>query len=171
VATDETRTVNGNCRILPAAGPRPLPPAAGGYDRAFAVEEEGVVIREFREFVAKGNLVDLAVAFILGVAFASVATAFSNLILSLIAAIFGANLTFDRLQAHVGDTPIPYGALISAIVNFLVIAFALFLLVKAYNRFRAKPDPTTRACPECTTEIPNAARRCPSCTSQVIPVV
>jgi large conductance mechanosensitive channel len=129
------------------------------------------VIREFREFVARGNLVDLAVAFILGVAFASVVTAFSNLILSLIGAAFGADLTFDQLKATLNGTPIPYGALITAIVNFVIVAFALFLLVKAYNRFRDAPDPTARACPECTTQIPNAAKRCPACTSQVTPVV
>lgn len=128
------------------------------------------MIREFREFVARGNLVDLAVAFILGVAFTGVVTAFSNVILSLIAAAFGADLTFDRLTATVNGTPIPYGALVTALVDFLVVAFALFLVVKAYNRFRDKPNPTTRPCPECTVQIPNQARRCPNCTSQITPV-
>jgi large conductance mechanosensitive channel len=129
------------------------------------------VLREFREFIAKGNLVDLAVAFILGVAFASVVSAFSNIILSLIGAIFGAKLTFDRLTADVNRTPIPYGAFITALVNFLIVALALFLIVKAYNRFRDKPDATTRACPDCTMQIPKAATRCPECTSQVTPVL
>lgn len=129
------------------------------------------MIREFREFIARGNLVDLAVAFILGVGFASVVRALSNLILSLIGAAFGASLTFDRLEVQVNGTPIPYGALITAIVNFLIVAFALFLIVKAYNRFRDEPSPTTRPCPDCTTQIPKAARRCPNCTSQVTPVV
>jgi large conductance mechanosensitive channel len=129
------------------------------------------VIREFREFIAKGNLIDLAVAFILGVAFASVVGALSNLILSMIGAAFGASLTFDRLKVEVNGTPIPYGALITAIVDLLIVAFALFLIVKAYNRFRDKPDPATRPCPDCTMQIPNAARRCPNCTSQVTPVV
>jgi large conductance mechanosensitive channel len=129
------------------------------------------LIREFREFVARGNLVDLAVAFIMGVAFAAVVSAFSNVLLSLVGAAFGADLRFDRLEAEINGTPIPYGALIAAIVNFVIVAVALFLIVKAYNRFRDRPDPTTRACPECTTQIANAARRCPSCTSQVTPVV
>jgi large conductance mechanosensitive channel len=129
------------------------------------------VLREFREFIARGNLVDLAVAFILGVAFAGVVSAFTNIILSLIGAIFGASLTFDRLKASVNGTPIPYGALITALVNFLVVAFALFLVVKAYNRFRDRPDATTRACPDCTLQIPKSAKRCPECTSQVTPVV
>jgi large conductance mechanosensitive channel len=129
------------------------------------------VLREFREFIAKGNLVDLAVAFILGLAFASVVSAFSNIILSLIGAIFGAKLTFDRLTADVNGTPIPYGAFITALVNFLIVALALFLIVKAYNRFRDKPDATTRACPDCTMQIPKAATRCPECTSQVTPVL
>jgi large conductance mechanosensitive channel len=129
------------------------------------------VLREFREFIARGNLVDLAVAFILGVAFASVVSALSNILLSLIGAAFGASLTFDHLEADLNGTPIPYGAFITAVVNFLIVAFALFLVVKAYNRFRDKPDPVTRACPECTMQIPKAARRCPECTSQVTPVV
>jgi large conductance mechanosensitive channel len=92
-------------------------------------------------------------------------------ILSLIGAVFGSDVTFDRLTARVNGTPIPYGAFLTALVNFLVVAFALFLIVKAYNRFRNKPNPTTRPCPECTTQIPNEARRCPNCTSQVTPVV
>jgi large conductance mechanosensitive channel len=129
------------------------------------------VLREFREFIARGNLVDLAVAFILGVAFAGVVSAFTNIILSLIGAIFGASLTFDQLKARVNGTPIPYGAFITALVNFLIVAFALFLIVKAYNRFRDKPDVTTRACPDCTLQIPKSAKRCPECTSQVTPVV
>ncbi len=129
------------------------------------------MLREFREFIARGNLIELAVAFILGVAFAGVVTAFSNVILSLIGAMFGADLTFNRLRFYIGDTPIPYGALLTALVNFLIVAFALFLIVKAYNRFRDKADPTTRSCPQCTVQIPKAAKRCPECTSQVTPVV
>ncbi len=58
-----------------------------------------------------------------------------------------------------------------AVVNFVIIAFALFLIVEAYNRFRDRPDPATRACPQCTTQIPKQARRCPSCTSEVTPAV
>jgi large conductance mechanosensitive channel len=129
------------------------------------------MIREFRDFIARGNLIDLAVAFILGLAFAAVVEALANVILSLIGAIFGADVTFDRLKFWIGTTPIPIGAVVTALVNFLIVAFALFLIVKAYNRFRDKPDATMRSCPECTTQIPKAARRCPSCTSQVTPVV
>jgi large conductance mechanosensitive channel len=128
------------------------------------------VLREFREFIARGNLIDLAVAVILGLAFVSVVSAFSNVLLSLIGAIFGADLTFNRMKLYIGTTPIPYGALLTALVNFVIVAFALFLIVKAYNRFREKPDVTTRSCPECTLQIPNAAKRCPNCTTQVAPV-
>jgi large conductance mechanosensitive channel len=128
------------------------------------------VLREFRDFVTRGNLIELAVAFILGIAFAAVVGAFSNVILSLIGATFGADLEFDHLTFQIGTTPIPYGAFLTALVNFLIIAFALFLIVKAYNRFRDKPDPSTRGCPECTIQIPNSAKRCPNCTSAVTPV-
>jgi large conductance mechanosensitive channel len=136
-----------------------------------ATGREAAVIREFREFIARGNLVDLAVAVILAIAFAGVVDALSNVILSVIGAAFGAKLTFERLKLFIGETPIPYGAFLTALLNFVIVAFALFLIVKAYNRFRDKPDATTRSCPECTMQIPKAARRCPDCTSQVTPVV
>jgi len=129
------------------------------------------MLKEFRDFIARGNLVDLAVAFILGLAFAAVVSAFANVLLSLIAAPFGGDVTFDDLQATVNGTPIPYGTLITAIVDFLIIAFALFLIIKAYNRFQDRPNPTTRPCPQCTLEIDREARRCPNCTSEVTPAV
>jgi large conductance mechanosensitive channel len=130
-------------------------------------EEDAHMLREFRDFVARGNLVEIAVAFILGVAFATVVTAFTNVVLSLIAAAFGGDATFDRLTVEVNGTPIPYGAFLSALVSFVVVAWVLFLVVKAYNRFREAPDPTTKTCEHCKTVIPLAATRCPNCTSDV----
>jgi large conductance mechanosensitive channel len=94
-------------------------------------------------------------------------TAFTNVVLSLIAAAFGGDATFERLTADVNGTPIPYGAFLSALVSFVVVAWVLFLVVKAYNRFREAPDPTTKTCEHCKTEIPLAATRCPNCTSEV----
>jgi large conductance mechanosensitive channel len=125
------------------------------------------MLREFRDFISKGNLVELAVAFILGLAFAAVVTAFTTVVLSVIAAIFGANLAFDQLDAHIGETPIPIGAFVTALVNFVIIAFILFLIVRAYNRFRRTGEATTRPCPYCASDIPKAATRCPACTSDV----
>jgi large conductance mechanosensitive channel len=128
------------------------------------------MLEEFRKFVTRGNLVDLAVAFIIGLAFAAVVTAFVNVILSIVAAIFGSNVTFDQLTFSLNGTPIPYGALLTAIVSFLIVAWALFLLVKAYQRVNPqKEEPkTTKPCDYCRTDIPIDAVRCPNCTSQLV---
>ena len=99
------------------------------------------MIKEFREFVAKGNLVQLAVAFILGVAFAAVVTSFTNVVLGAIAYVFGANLSFDDVGVHRGqELIIPLGAFITAVINFLIIALVLFFIVKAYNRFERREE-------------------------------
>jgi len=100
-----------------------------------------VVIKEFRAFVAKGNLVQLAVAFILGVAFAAVVTSFTNVVLGTIAYVFGASLSFNEVGVHKGtELIIPLGAFITAVINFLIVALALFFVVKAYNRFERKAE-------------------------------
>jgi len=127
------------------------------------------MLEEFRKFVTRGNLVELAVAFIMGLAFAAVVTAFVNVVLSLIAAIFGSSVTFDQLTFTLNGTPIPYGTLLTAIVSFLIVAWVLFLLVKAYQRLDPPPEPPkTKPCESCRTDIPIAAVRCPNCTSQLV---
>jgi large conductance mechanosensitive channel len=128
------------------------------------------VLAEFKKFVMRGNLLELAVAFILGVAFATVVTAFTNVILSFIAAIFGAEVAFDHLTLTLNDTPIPYGAFLTAVVSFLIIAWVLFVLVQAYNRLNTPSEEpkNTKPCEYCQTEIPMNAVRCPNCTSQLV---
>ncbi len=128
------------------------------------------MLGEFKTFVVRGNLLELAVAFIMGVAFATVVTAFTNIILSFVAAIFGGNVSFNHLTFRVNDTPIPYGAFVTAVVSFLIIAWVLFFLVQAYNRVnqpREEPK-NTKPCDYCQTEIPINAVRCPNCTSQLV---
>jgi large conductance mechanosensitive channel len=99
------------------------------------------MLKEFKEFVSKGNLVTLAVAFILGVAFAAVVTAFTNVVLGFVSYVFGGDVSFDNLGVHRnGEIVIPYGAFLTALVNFLIVAFILFLVVKAYNRFQRKEE-------------------------------
>jgi large conductance mechanosensitive channel len=129
-----------------------------------------MMLGEFKKFVMRGNLLELAVAFIIGVAFATVVTAFSNIILSLIAAIFGADVSFDHLTFTLNDTPIPYGAFLTAVVSFLIVAWVLFLLVQAYNRLNGPTEEpkNTKQCDYCQTEIPVNAVRCPNCTSQLV---
>jgi len=128
------------------------------------------MLAEFKRFVMRGNLLELAVAFIMGVAFATVVTAFATIVLSLIAAVFGAEVSFDHLTFTVNDTPIPYGAFLTAVVSFLIIAWVLFLLVKAYNRLNTPTEEATKTkpCDYCQTEIPIKAVRCPNCTSQLV---
>ena len=128
------------------------------------------MIKEFKEFIAKGNLIDLAVAFILGVAFATLVTAFTGVVLGAISYVFGGNVSFNQLGVRRdGVVVIPYGALLTAVVNFVIIAFILFLVLKASNRLRKTPDVATKTCSFCQTEIPLAALRCPNCTSDLQP--
>ena len=94
------------------------------------------LIDEFKEFALKGNLIELAVAFILGLAFSAVVTALVNgVLLQLVAAIVG-QPSFDQLSINLNDTPIRYGSFLAALVNFLLVASVLFLVVKAANRLR-----------------------------------
>ena len=128
------------------------------------------MIKEFKEFIAQGNLIDLAVAFILGVAFATLVTAFTDVVLGAISYVFGGNVSFNQLGVRRdGVVVIPYGAFLTAVVNFVIIAFILFLVVKASNRLRKTPDVATKTCSFCQTEIPLAALRCPNCTSDLQP--
>ena len=125
------------------------------------------MLREFRDFISRGNLIELAVAFILAVAFAAVVLSFTNVVLSLVAALFGSDVAFDQLTGELNGTPIPYGAFLTALINFVIIAFILFLVIKAYNRFRQTAEATTRPCPYCATDIAKLATRCPACTSEL----
>ena len=128
------------------------------------------MLKEFREFITKGNLIEIAVAFIIAVAFAGVVASFTNVILSLVGAIFGGDVSFDQLTWDLNGTPIPYGAFLTTLVNFIIIAFILFLIVKAYNRFRQQAELPTRPCDFCKTDVPKGAVRCPACTSELRPV-
>jgi large conductance mechanosensitive channel len=95
------------------------------------------VIKEFKEFIARGNLVDIASAFVLGVAFSAVVTSFTDMVLGAIGYALGGDASFDELGVErEGVVVIPYGVFLTAVVNFVIVAFVLFLVVKAYNRFR-----------------------------------
>ena len=128
------------------------------------------MIKEFKEFITKGNLIDLAVAFIIGVTFAGVVTSFTDVVLGAVSYVFGGDVAFDQLGVRrEGVIVIPYGAFLTAVLNFAIVAFILFLVVKAYNKMRKAPDATTKACSFCTTDIPLPATRCPNCTSELQP--
>jgi large conductance mechanosensitive channel len=133
------------------------------------------MLKEFRQFIMRGNVVDLAVAVVIGVAFGAVVTALvADLITPLVAAIFG-KPSFAGLSFEINKSTFLYGAFINAVFSFLVIAAAIFfLVVKPLNMLAARraagePEaaPTTRDCPECLSEIPIGAHRCAYCTSVV----
>ncbi len=125
------------------------------------------MLREFKAFIMKGNIVDLAVAFVLGVSFATLVSTFSQVFISpLIAAVVGKSDIFN-LNFTLGKATISYGIFLSSSINFVLVAFVLFLVVKAYNRFRAQAEDTTKTCEFCRSEIAIGAVRCPNCTSQL----
>ncbi len=132
------------------------------------------MLREFREFILRGNLVDLAVAVVIGTAFTAVVTSMvEDLITPLIAAI-GGEPDFSALSFTINGSEFRYGDFINALIAFLIVATVLFFFViKPVNallsRLRTEPPVAeeTRQCPECLSEIPVAARRCAFCTTQV----
>ena len=131
-------------------------------------------MRDFREFLLRGNLVDMAVGIVIGVAFAAVVTALVGDIITPIIAAIGGQPNFNDLTFTINKSHFLYGAFIDSLISFIVIAAAVFfLVVKPVNALMARRkteppvDATTRACPECLSEIPIAARRCAFCTAEV----
>ena len=127
------------------------------------------MLKEFKEFALKGNLLELAVAFVLGLAFAAVVTSFvDDIIMQLVAAIAG-KPDFSDLTFSIGDGVIRYGSFLTAVVTFLIIAWVLFLIVKAVQQLMPEPKVTERDCPHCLSSIPIGASACPFCTRDVQP--
>ncbi|MBN2387788.1 MAG: large conductance mechanosensitive channel protein MscL [Anaerolineales bacterium] len=128
------------------------------------------MFKEFKDFVLRGNVLDLAVAVIIGGAFGKiVASLVNDIFMPLIGLALG-GVDFSSLSVTVGEASINYGLFIQAIVDFLIIALVIFLLVKAVNRMSKKPapaEPTTKECPFCFTVVPLKATRCPHCTSEI----
>ena len=142
------------------------------------------MLKEFREFVLRGNVVDLAVAVILAGAFGKIVTSFVNDILMppigmLLGGVDFSNLyisldgqTYASLAAAqaAGAPTINYGIFLTTIIDFLIVAFVIFLIVRTMNRLKKAPAPaeaTTKECPHCFTTIPIRATRCPHCTSEL----
>ena len=125
------------------------------------------MLREFRDFIMKGNLIEIAVAFVMALVFAAVVASFvEDIVTPIIAAIFG-QPDFSGLKIDIGDSAITYGHFLNALITFLIVAFVMFLIVKAYNRVTKPKTATTKACPFCLTDIAIEATRCPNCTSQL----
>jgi large conductance mechanosensitive channel len=141
------------------------------------------MLKEFRDFIARGNVLDLAIAVIIGAAFGKIVTSLvEGVLMPPIGLVLG-NVDFSSLFIvldHSKPTPaslaaakaagipvIAYGAFLNDVVNFLIIAFVIFLLVKQANRFKAPVAVTTKPCPRCLTNIPLAARRCAACCADL----
>ncbi len=130
------------------------------------------MIKEFKEFVAKGNVLDMAVGIIIGAAFGKIVTSFvEDVIMPPIGLLLG-KVDFSKLLVNLSGTgadavAIRYGAFINTIINFVIVALAIFLLVKGVNKMRKAEAATTKDCPHCLTKIPVAATKCPACTSQL----
>jgi len=141
------------------------------------------MLREFREFIARGNVMDLAVAVVIGAAFGKIVTTLAEGILMPPIGLLMAGIDFSSMfyvldsskgipvslaDAKAKGIPVvAYGQLVTDILNFLIVAFAIFMIVKQVNRMKSKQEgsPTTKDCPQCLSTIPLKAVRCAHCTS------
>ena len=144
------------------------------------------MLKEFKEFAMKGNVLDMAVGIIIGAAFGKIITSFvSDVLMPPIGLLLG-KVDFSNLYVNLsgkayesladakkaGAATLNYGVFLNTVLDFIIVAFAIFLLVKQVNRMRAPAPapaaaPTTKDCPFCVSSIPIKATRCPNCTSQV----
>lgn len=130
--------------------------------------------KEFKEFISKGNVMDMAVGIIIGGAFTAIVTSLVEDIISPILGLFG-GLNFSEMSVTLlGDVTLNYGSFLTAIINFLIMALVIFALIKALNSASKRmkkteeelpAEPTTKVCPFCKSEIAIDAVRCPHCTS------
>ena len=128
---------------------------------------------EFKEFVMRGNVMDLAVGVIIGGAFSAIVTSLTDDIISPLLGLIG-GMDFSDLVIQIGDVQVRYGAFITAIINFLIMALVIFLMVKAINKAMSigkkkeeEAAPTTKKCPHCCEEVNINATKCPHCTSDI----
>jgi len=135
------------------------------------------MVKEFKEFAMKGNVVDMAVGIVIGAAFGKIVSSFvSDVIMPPLGILLGhvdfssLMLTLREKNGDVAAVTIRYGAFINTVVDFTIVAFAVFLVIKQVNRLKrtdAPPPPSTKDCPFCKEKIPLAATRCGHCTSEV----
>ncbi len=131
------------------------------------------MLKEFKDFAMRGNVMDLAVAVIIGGAFGKIiASLVNDILMPLIGLVLG-GVNFADLSFKVKDAVVMYGSFIQAIVDFILVAFVIFMLVRTMNNMKKKEPapapaaPTTKECPHCFSTISIKATRCPNCTSQL----
>lgn len=131
-----------------------------------------IIIKDFKEFIMRGNVIDLAVAVIIGGAFGKIISSLvSDIIMPLIGLIIG-GIDFSGLAFTIGNAKMTYGNFINNVIDFLIIALVIFLMIKGIESLKKKPapvaaEPDTKDCPYCFTTIPIKATRCPHCTSEL----
>jgi large conductance mechanosensitive channel len=131
------------------------------------------MLKEFRDFAVKGNAIDMAVGIVIGAAFGKIVTSLVNDIIMPPLGLLLGRMDFSSLAIHLNEkTAVKYGLFINTLLDFAIVAFAIFLVVKQMNRLKKAPppaDPTTKDCPRCCSAIPIKASRCPHCTSELAP--
>jgi large conductance mechanosensitive channel len=128
-------------------------------------------IKEFKEFAVKGNAIDMAVGLVIGAAFGKIVTSLVNDIITPPIGLLIGQVDLSKLAIHLNDkTSIKYGVFVNSVLDFVIVAFAIFLVVKQINRLKKTPppaEPSTKDCPKCFLSIPIKASRCPHCTSDL----
>jgi large conductance mechanosensitive channel len=130
------------------------------------------MIKEFKTFMMRGNVMDLAVGVIIGGAFGKIVSSLVNDILMPVIGLIIGGIDFSNLAFSLGSAKVTYGVFINNLIDFIIITLVIFLMVKGINNLQKKPapmpvaDPTTRECPHCFTTISIKATRCPNCTSE-----
>lgn len=148
------------------------------------VTEENAMFKEFKEFISKGNVADMAVGIIIGVAFGKIVTSFvSDILMPPLGLLLG-KMDFSNLFINLSDTAYPtlvaakaagaatinYGVFINTVIDFIIVGFAIFLVIRQINRMKKAPpaaEPTTKECPFCLSTIPLKAGRCAHCTAEL----
>lgn len=129
------------------------------------------MFKEFKEFISRGNVLDMAIGLIMGSAFTAIVTSLVDDLLMPIIAGLTAGVNYEDLVVNIGGATLKIGNLINAIISFIIIAFVLFLIVKSINRLHKKDDApveeTEKTCPYCKSKIDINATRCPNCTSKL----
>ena len=142
------------------------------------------MLEEFKKFAMRGNVVDMAVGIVIGAAFGKIVTSFVNDVLMPPLGKLMGGVDFSNLFINLGSESFPslaaaqaagaatlnYGVFINTVLDFLIVAFAIFMVIKAMNKLKTEEPPKapdTKSCPQCLSEIPIAAKRCKFCTSQI----